>query len=125
VLGFDDYRQALDTGAETTATTADGLAARLGLPGPTLAATLDAYRAAADGRVVDAFGRRDCRRLGPPLYGVKVTGALFPTQGGSWWMRPRASSGRTAYRSATCTPAGAPRAFPVTDRAGTSPATGS
>ena len=28
------------------------------------------------------MGRHDCRRLAPPLYGVKVTGALFHTQGG-------------------------------------------
>jgi len=81
-LGFDDYRQALDAGAVAIAPTADGLAATLGLPAPALRATLEAYRAAADGRAVDAFGRRDCRRLEPPLYGVKVTGALFHTQGG-------------------------------------------
>ena len=81
-LGFDDYRQALDSGAVTTAPAADGLAAALGLPGPALVATLDAYRAAAEGGSTDAFGRRDCRRLEPPLYGVKVTGALFHTQGG-------------------------------------------
>jgi fumarate reductase flavoprotein subunit len=81
-LGFDDYRQALDAGAVATAGTVDGLAATLGLPGPALAATLEAYQAAADGRAVDAFGRRDCRQLVPPLHGVKVTGALFHTQGG-------------------------------------------
>jgi fumarate reductase flavoprotein subunit len=81
-LGFDDYRQALDAGAVATAGTADDLAATLGLPGPALAATLEAYQAAADRRAVDAFGRRDCRRLVPPLHGVKVTGALFHTQGG-------------------------------------------
>ena len=81
-LGFDDYRHALDAGAVATAPEADSLAAALGLPGPALAATLDAYRAAAEGGAADAFGRRDCRRLEPPLYGVKVTGALFHTQGG-------------------------------------------
>ena len=81
-LGFDDYRQALDSGAVATAPAADGLAVALGLPGPALVATLDAYRAAAEGGTNDAFGRRDCRRLEPPLYGVKVTGALFHTQGG-------------------------------------------
>jgi fumarate reductase flavoprotein subunit len=81
-LGFDDYRQAFDAGAVVTAPTADGLAGALGLPAPALAATLEAYETTADGRAVDAFGRRDCRRLVPPLHGVKVTGALFHTQGG-------------------------------------------
>jgi fumarate reductase flavoprotein subunit len=81
-LGFDDYRQAVDAGAVATAPGAEGLASALALPGPALAATLDTYRAAAEGGAHDAFGRRDCRRLEPPFYGVKVTGALFHTQGG-------------------------------------------
>ena len=81
-LGFDDYRQARDAGAVTAAPTAAALAAALGLPAPALEATLEAYRATADGGPADAFGRRDCRRLEPPLYGVRVTGALFHTQGG-------------------------------------------
>jgi fumarate reductase flavoprotein subunit len=81
-LGFDDYRQALDAGAVQTAPTAEALASALGLPAPALEATLGAYRATAEGGPADAFGRRDCRRLEPPLYGVKVTGALFHTQGG-------------------------------------------
>jgi fumarate reductase flavoprotein subunit len=81
-LGFDDYRQALAAGALVTAPTATALGAALGLPANALAGTLDEYRAVAEGRRADAFGRRDCRRLEPPLYGVKVTGALFHTQGG-------------------------------------------
>jgi fumarate reductase flavoprotein subunit len=81
-LGFDDYRQALGAGAVVTAGTASALAAALGLPAHALEATLDEYRAVAEGRRADAHGRRDCRRLALPLYGVKVTGALFHTQGG-------------------------------------------
>ena len=81
-LGFDDYRQALDAGAIVTAATAPELAAALGLPERALDETLTEYRAVAEGTRPDAFGRRDCRRLEPPLYGVKVTGALFHTQGG-------------------------------------------
>jgi fumarate reductase flavoprotein subunit len=81
-LGFEDYRQALDAGAVVTASTGTALAAILGLPGQALDATLAEYRLAAEARRVDAFGRRDCRRLEPPFYGVKVTGALFHTQGG-------------------------------------------
>jgi flavocytochrome c len=81
-LSFDDYRQALGAGAVVTAPTAAALAAVLGLPGPALEGTLAEYRSAAEARRADAFGRRDCRPLLPPLYGVKVTGALFHTQGG-------------------------------------------
>jgi len=81
-LGFDDYRQALDAGAIATAPAAGQLAEALGLPAPAVEATLAAYRDAAEGRVADRFGRRDCRRLDPPLYGVRVSGALFHTQGG-------------------------------------------
>lgn len=58
------------------------LLAALGLPAQALDDTLDQYRAVAEGRRADAFGRRDCRRLEPPFHGVKVTGALFHTQGG-------------------------------------------
>ena len=81
-LGFDDYRQALEAGAVVIAPTGAVLAAALGLPGPALEDTLAEYRAAAEGRQADAFGRRDCRRLEPPFHGVKVAGALFHTQGG-------------------------------------------
>lgn len=79
---FDDYRQALEAGAVVRGETAAALADALGLPAPALAATLEAYHAAADGARADPLGRHDCRRLAPPLYGVKVTGALFHTQGG-------------------------------------------
>jgi fumarate reductase flavoprotein subunit len=81
-LGFEDYRQALAAGAVVAAATAADLAAALGLPARALEETLREYRAAADGVAPDSFGRRDCRRLEPPLRGVRVTGALFHTQGG-------------------------------------------
>ena len=81
-LGFDDYRQALEAGAVVTASSSSALAALLGLSESALDETLAEYRVAAETGRPDAFGRRDCRRLVPPLYGVKVTGALFHTQGG-------------------------------------------
>jgi fumarate reductase flavoprotein subunit len=81
-LQFDDYRQAVDAGAVVEAPTVEALAGRLGLPAAALAATLAEYREAADGRRPDPFGRTDCRRLDPPYHGVRVTGALFHTQGG-------------------------------------------
>ena len=79
---FDDYRQAEAAGAIRRGEDVDGLAGILGLPAVALRATLADYHAVAEGRGADPFGRRDCRRLEPPLYGVKVTGALFHTQGG-------------------------------------------
>jgi fumarate reductase flavoprotein subunit len=81
-LRFDDYRQAVEAGAVERGETLEALAAALGLAAAPLAATVAEYHAAADGRRADRFGRADCRRLAPPFYGVRVTGALFHTQGG-------------------------------------------
>jgi fumarate reductase flavoprotein subunit len=82
-LGFDDYRQAVAAGAIQRAEGAEALAGALGVSPAGLATTLEAYAAAAEGRAPDPFGRGDCRRLETgPLYGVRVTGALFHTQGG-------------------------------------------
>jgi fumarate reductase flavoprotein subunit len=71
-LGFPDYREAVAAGAVRPAP---------GLPG--LPATLREARAYAAGKP-DPFGRDFTTKpsLEPPLYGVKVTGALFHTQGG-------------------------------------------
>lgn len=84
-LAFEDYRHAVAAGAIRSDGSIEGLAAQLGLPAATLAATLAEAQAlaATDGRR-DRFGRRffGKPRLAPPFYGVKVTGALFHTQGG-------------------------------------------
>ncbi len=79
---FDDYRQAQEAHAIVRGETVADLAAALGLPAGPLADTLAAYETAAAGGPPDPFGRADCRRLLPPYYGVRVTGALFHTQGG-------------------------------------------
>jgi fumarate reductase flavoprotein subunit len=81
-LEFEDYRQAVAAGAITAAPTAGDLARALGLPAPALEATLAEYAAAAASGRSDPVGRRDCRRLEPPYRAVRVTGALFHTQGG-------------------------------------------
>ncbi|UCH26729.1 MAG: FAD-dependent oxidoreductase [Trueperaceae bacterium] len=81
-LKFDGYRQAFDMGIIHRSDTAAGLAKTLGLDAGTLEQTLERYGEVAVGNIEDGFGRRDCRLLQPPLYGVKVTGALFHTQGG-------------------------------------------
>jgi fumarate reductase flavoprotein subunit len=71
-LGFPDYREAVAAGAVRPAPELPGL------PG-----TLREVQECADGKP-DAFGRDFTIKppLEPPLYGVKVTGALFHTQGG-------------------------------------------
>jgi fumarate reductase flavoprotein subunit len=71
-LGFPDYRDAVAAGAVRAAPAL-----------PRLQATLSKVREYATGKP-DPFGRDFTTKppLEPPLYGVKVTGALFHTQGG-------------------------------------------
>lgn len=83
-LDFEDYRDALKAGAIRTAATIDELAIACGLPQPALAQTLALTHALAARQEQDAFGRDFTGRpaLQAPFYAVKVTGALFHTQGG-------------------------------------------
>lgn len=83
VRQFEDYRAALEAGAIKSADTIAGLASLLGLPEAALSATLAEVDALARGGGTDRFGRRfDAPRLAPPYRAVRVTGALFHTQGG-------------------------------------------
>jgi len=81
---FEDFRQAEASGAVIDAPTVGGLAERLKVPVEALAQSLadveDAKRAGAR----DRFGRTfvGAAPLSPPFKAVKVTGALFHTQGG-------------------------------------------
>jgi fumarate reductase flavoprotein subunit len=76
---FADFRQAEAQGAIKVGLTVEDLAQALGLPPAGLAQTLAGV---PRGRP-DAFGRIfPTARLAPPFCGVKVTGALFHTQGG-------------------------------------------
>lgn len=79
---FADFQAAEAQGAIRRADTVEGLAQALGLPADALAETLAAAEAARGG--ADAFGRSfaGLPPLTPPYCGVKVTGALFHTQGG-------------------------------------------
>lgn len=83
-LDFEDYRNAVAAGAIRSAESIEALAAVFALPAPVLAATLAETRAMAAGERSDPFGRDFSRKppLAPPFYGVRVTGALFHTQGG-------------------------------------------
>jgi fumarate reductase flavoprotein subunit len=75
---FPDFVELEQTGAVKTAGDIDALAALIGCAAPALHATLAAV---APGQP-DALGRRFERALQPPYHAVKVTGALFHTQGG-------------------------------------------
>lgn len=83
-LDFEDYRDALKGGAVRTAGTIEELAEICGLPSERLAATLAETKVLAARQGQDRFGRDFTGKpaLAAPFYAVKVTGALFHTQGG-------------------------------------------
>lgn len=72
-MTFPDYREAHAAGAVKPAPDL-----------PKLADTLRQVESYAEGKARDPFGRDFTTRpkLAPPYYGIKVTGALFHTQGG-------------------------------------------
>ena len=83
-LEFEDYRQAETAGAVRTAVNSSALAETIGAPPGRVAATLCRYSVYCDGGDTDPYGRdfRNHPQLEPPYRLVKVTGALFHTQGG-------------------------------------------
>jgi fumarate reductase flavoprotein subunit len=81
---FDDYRDAMAAGALRRADSLPELCAATGLPEEALSATLARVAACVRGEAKDPFGRdfRGRPELTGPWYAVKVTAALFHTQGG-------------------------------------------
>ncbi len=81
---FEDFRKAEAAGAVKRAATLDGLAEATGLPPAALAETMRQVTTYVGGSVLEPLGRRFDPRsvLLPPYLAVKVTGALFHTQGG-------------------------------------------
>lgn len=81
---FEDFRKAEEGGAILRADTPEALAARLGIPAATMAATLAEVAALKQAGGTDGFGRRfaGVPQLAAPYCAVRVTGALFHTQGG-------------------------------------------
>ncbi len=77
---FEDFRQAEAAGAIVTAEDPATLAAAIGVPADAFAATMASVAAGG----VDPFGRSfaGVAPLEPPFCAVRVTGALFHTQGG-------------------------------------------
>ena len=84
MLEFDDYRDAVEARAILRADDPAALAALTGIDATGLATTIDAVAALARGERADTFGRDFTGKpvLSAPYYAVKVTGALFHTQGG-------------------------------------------
>jgi fumarate reductase flavoprotein subunit len=83
-MTFDDYRQAFAAGAIRSAPDVPRLAAAIGVAPARLGNTLEEIARFAAGRERDPFGRDFTGKpvLAPPYFAVKVTGALFHTQGG-------------------------------------------
>ncbi len=81
---FADFRQAEAQGAIRHAETMADLAVQMGLPGPALEESFASFEAAKQGQGRDPFGRvlAGAASLSPPFCAVRVTGALFHTQGG-------------------------------------------
>lgn len=81
---FADFREAQAQGAVREADDIATLAWLIGLPEDALAQTLQAFEACKAGAARDPFGRalEGLPPLAPPYRAVRVTGALFHTQGG-------------------------------------------
>lgn len=81
---FEDFRNAEAQGAVVTADDIATLAERLGLPAASLERTLAEVEVLKSSGDVDRFGRdfSTVPELSGPFCGVRVTGALFHTQGG-------------------------------------------
>jgi fumarate reductase flavoprotein subunit len=81
---FAEYRDAAKVRACKSATTIGELAATCKLPADELSGTLDGVAQLALDNETDEFGRRfnADEILTPPYYAIRVTGALFHTQGG-------------------------------------------
>lgn len=83
-LQFEDYRNAESAGAIKTFETLDALAEGLGLPPAALQDTFREIQVLQETGEPDRFGRRFAPELAlsAPYYVIRVTGALFHTQGG-------------------------------------------
>jgi fumarate reductase flavoprotein subunit len=84
MLEFQDYRDAVSARAIQSAPDIASLARAVGLPEAALANTVTMVESIARGDSDCAFGRKFVSKniLKPPYYAVRVTGALFHTQGG-------------------------------------------
>ena len=83
IEGYEDFQQCLRMGAIRKFDSLRDLADSFRLPVEETSATHEAFLKAARGEAEDPLGRKEFGKpLEAPLYGAKVTGALFHTQGG-------------------------------------------
>ena len=75
---FEDFKNAERAGALITAESIEALAARIAVPVEALRSELETIALGAP----DRFGRVFTKKLAAPYCAIKVTGALFHTQGG-------------------------------------------
>jgi fumarate reductase flavoprotein subunit len=77
------YREVVERGAAQKFETESALALSFGLPVESFVATLETANKAARGEIADPLNRRAyAQPLTPPLWGVRIVGALAHTQGG-------------------------------------------
>ncbi len=83
-IEFDDYRHAVEAGAIKSAGDTSDLCNALKLPESSLERTFDQIAAYRKGTIVDPLGRdfTGDQPFEPPFHAVRVTGAVFHTQGG-------------------------------------------
>jgi fumarate reductase flavoprotein subunit len=81
ISGLRNLASLVDSGILKKAQTAEELAGRLGIDADGLKQTIQDYNSVAGGGK-DAFGRTLPEPFSAPLYGIKVTVALYHTQGG-------------------------------------------
>jgi len=81
---FEDFREAERAGAILTAKTTSELAAAIRVPAEAFSAEWNEVEALKSAGARDRFGRQFLKdqSCNPPYHAVKVTGALFHTQGG-------------------------------------------
>ncbi len=81
---FSEYREAAEIRACRSAASIDELAAACKLPADSLGEAMENIARLARNNETDEFGRqfRADEILAPPYYAIRVTGALFHTQGG-------------------------------------------
>ena len=84
MLEFDDYQDAISAGAIRCGESLEAICKQTNLPIDTLTETLAEIIGLVDSDSTDSFGRsfKGKHVLTAPFYAVKVTGALFHTQGG-------------------------------------------
>ena len=81
---FEEYRSAVSIGTPKIAETVAQLSTLTAIPEDALSETLKATRQLCCNSATDAFGRsfQSEHTLEPPYYAIRVTGALFHSQGG-------------------------------------------